>query len=351
MTKQKKFKNILVTGGAGFIGSNFIRRIYNKYPRYRIFNYDLLTYAGNLENLADIKKMEKKNLKQRYFFIQGDICYGKKLESLFKKHKFDLVVNFAAESHVDRSIVSSQNFIRVNVMGVHILIDLAKKYRTSRFVHISTDEIYGDVGHGASHEGSILKPSNPYAASKAAADFLVQSYMRTYNFPAIILRGSNNFGFYQYPEKLIPLAITNLLAGKPIPIHGGGEHIRRWLHVEDFSSAIDLAMHRAPDFSIYNVAGNPKKNIEVIKKICRILGKDFKVYARFVHDRPGADFRYAPAASKLEKELGWKQKSPIESALKEVVEWYINNPKWWQKIKQKKEFLDHYRKQALAKYY
>lgn len=349
--KKGKSKNILVTGGAGFIGSNFIRCIYNKYPGYRIFNYDLLTYAGNPENLLDIKNQEKKKAKKRYFFIKGDICDEPKLEKLFKKHKFDLVVNFAAESHVDRSIVSSQNFIRVNVMGVHILIDLAKKYRTPRFVHISTDEIYGDVGQGASHEESAFKPSNPYAASKAAADFLVQSYMRTHSLPAIIMRGSNNFGFYQYPEKLIPLAITNLLANKPIPVHGGGEHIRRWLHVEDFSSAIDLAMHKAPDFSIYNVAGNPKKNIEIIKKICQILGKDFKVYARFVSDRPGADFRYAPAASKLEKDLGWKQKKTIDDALAEIVQWYINNPKWWQKIKQKKEFLDHYRKQSLAKYY
>lgn len=348
---MKKFKNILVTGGAGFIGSNFIRYIYHKYPEYRIFNYDLLTYAGNLENLLDIKKLEKFRTKKRYFFIQGDICDEKKLDALFKKHKFDLVVNFAAESHVDRSIISSQNFIRVNVMGVHILIDLAKKYHTKRFVHISTDEIYGDVGYGDSHEESALKPSNPYAASKAAADFLVQSYMRTHRLPAIIMRGSNNFGFYQYPEKLIPLAITNLLANKSISIHGGGEHVRRWLHVEDFSSAIDLAMHKAPDFSIYNVAGNPKKNIEIIKKICQILGKDFKVYAQFVSDRPGADFRYAPAASKLEKDLGWKQKNNIDDALADIVQWYINNPAWWQKIKVKKEFLDHYRKQSLAKYY
>ena len=203
----------MITGGAGFIGSNFVRYIYNKYPKYKLFNYDLLTYAGNPENLSDIVNSEKNKRTKRYFFIRGDICDEKKLEALFKKRKFDLVVNFAAESHVDRSIVSSQNFIRVNVMGVHILIDLAKKYKTKRFVHISTDEIYGDVGRGHSHEESALKPSNPYAASKAAADFLVQSYMRTHNLLAIILRFQ--FGPYQYPEKLIPLAITNLITINP----------------------------------------------------------------------------------------------------------------------------------------
>lgn len=353
MKKNRPVKNLLITGGAGFIGSNFVRYLYQKYPRYRIFNYDLLTYAGNLDNLRDIEKKEAKKLKskKRYFFIKGDICDEKLLYRLFAASKFDMVVNFAAESHVDRSIISSQNFIKVNVMGVHMLIDLAKKHKVPRFVHISTDEIYGDVGRGETHEKSHLKPSNPYAASKAAADFLVQSYIRTHNFPAIILRGSNNFGFYQYPEKLIPLAITNLLEGRLVPIHGTGGHIRKWLHVEDFCSAIDLAMHKAGDGSIYNVAGRPKKNRDIIKEICRILGKDFKTHIRFVSDRPGADLRYAPAASKIEKALGWRAAKNIDADLEEIVEWYKHNQSWWKKIKRKREFLDHYQKQSRALYY
>jgi dTDP-glucose 4,6-dehydratase len=236
-------------------------------------------------------------------------------------------------------------------MGVHILIDLAKKYQTPRFIHISTDEIYGDIGKGQSTEKSHLKPSNPYAASKAAADFLVQSYIRTHNFPAIIMRGSNNFGFFQYPEKLIPLAITNLLEGRLVPIHGGGHHVRTWLHVEDFCRAIDLVMHHAQLGSIYNVAGQPKKNRDVIKAICHILNKDFNTHIRFVSDRPGADFRYAPTASKLEKELGWRATKTIDANLKEIVDWYKSNTFWWKKIKKKKEFLDHYQKQSRALYY
>ncbi len=352
-TQKIPAKNILVTGGAGFIGSNFIRYLYHRYPTYRIFNYDLLTYAGNLDNLRDVVKLESNKTKanKRYFFIQGDIGDEKLLDKLFAMYKFDIVVNFAAESHVDRSIISSQNFIKVNVMGVHILIDLAKKYQTPRFVHISTDEIYGDIGKGQSTEKSHLKPSNPYAASKAAADFLVQSYIRTHNFPAVIMRGSNNFGFFQYPEKLIPLAITNLLEGRLVPIHGGGHHVRTWLHVEDFCSAIDLAMHRAKNGSIYNVAGLPKKNRDIIKEICRMLGKDFNTHVRFVSDRPGADFRYAPTASKLEKELGWQPVKSINTNLQEIVKWYRENHTWWEKIKKQKEFLDHYHKQSRALYY
>jgi dTDP-glucose 4,6-dehydratase len=352
-THRISVKNILVTGGAGFIGSNFIRYLYHHYPTYRIFNYDLLTYAGNLDNLRDLVKLEANKTKasKRYFFIQGDIGDEKLLDKLFAKHKFDIVVNFAAESHVDRSIISSQNFIKVNVMGVHILIDLAKKYQTSRFIHISTDEIYGDIGKGQSTEKSHLKPSNPYAASKAAADFLVQSYIRTHNFPAIIVRGSNNFGLYQYPEKLIPLAITNLLEGRLVPVHGGGHHVRTWLHVEDFCRAIDVVMHHAKVGSIYNVAGQPKKNRDVIKEICHILNKDFNTHIRFVSDRPGADFRYAPTASKLEKELGWRATKTIDANLKEIVEWYKQNTFWWKKIKKKKEFLEHYKKQSRSLYY
>ncbi len=350
---KRKFKNLLITGGAGFIGSNFVRYMYRKYPACRIFNYDLLTYAGNLDNLAGITKKEKARPKsqRRYFFVKGDIGDENFLDRLFARNKFDVVVNFAAESHVDRSIISSQDFIKVNVMGVHILIDLAKKYKISRFVQISTDEIYGDVGKGVSHEYSQLRPSNPYAASKAAADFLVQSYIRTHKLPAIILRGSNNYGLFQYPEKLIPLTITNLLENKLVPLHGSGRHVRRWLHVMDFCSAIDLAMHKASDFSIYNVAGEARSNREIVMRICEILGKDFRTHIKRVSDRPGADLRYAPTASKIEKQLKWKAQRNIDSALKDIVRWYKIKQKWWKKIKKKKEFLDHYKKQSRALYY
>lgn len=353
MKKILPYKKILVTGGAGFIGSNFIRHLYEDYPDSAIYNYDLLTYAGNLENLRDISSQEKKKKfsERRYFFIKGDIGDEQFLDKLFKKHKFDIVVNFAAESHVDRSIVSSQNFIKVNVLGVHVLIDLAKKYNIKRFVHISTDEIYGDVASGQSSEGSHLKPSNPYAASKAGADFLVQSYMRTHRLPGIILRGSNNYGCFQYPEKLIPLTITNLLEGKAVPLHGNGRHVRKWLHVEDFCSAIALAMYKAKDFSIYNVAGVPKKNREIVQEICAILGKPFKASVKTVSDRPGADFRYSPASHKIERELGWRAQKHINLDLKAVVDWYVQNQAWWKRIKKKREFLDHYQKQSRALYY
>jgi len=347
---MKISKKILVTGGAGFIGSNFIRYMYKKYPKYEFYNLDSLTYAGNLKNLADIEIIEKQNNKKRYFFIKEDICNAKGLEQIFKKYDFDVVVNFAAESHVDRSLVDSFAFIKTNVLGTHILLNLAHKFRI-RFVHISTDEVYGDVPEGYSTEESPMRPSNPYAASKAGADHLVQSYMRSHKTKAVIVRGSNNFGPYQYPEKLIPLIITNLLEGYKIPVHGDGEQVRTWIHTEDFCEGIDMVLHKAPNFSIYNISGVEEKNIEIIQKICNILKKDFKNSCKYVKDRPGADIRYAPNSSKLIKELGWKPKFSIHNSLVDIVEWYIKNENWWKDIKRKKEFIEHYEKQKRAKYY
>lgn len=343
-------KKIFVTGGAGFIGSNFIRYMYKKYPTYVFYNLDLLTYAGNLENLADIEAAEKKNADKRYFFIKGDICDAKGLEKIFGKHNFDMVVNFAAESHVDRSLVDSFEFIKTNILGTHILLNLVHKLGI-RFVHISTDEVYGDVPKGHSTEESSMRPSNPYSASKAAADHLVQSYMRSHKIKAVLVRGSNNFGPYQYPEKLIPLIITNLLEGHKIPIHGNGKHVRTWIHVEDFCSGVDIALHKAPDFSIYNISGTEEKNIEIIRKICRILKKDFKDSCEHVSDRPGADMRYAPDSSKLISELGWKPRLTLHDSLPDIVKWYIKNKSWWKNIKRKKEFIEHYEKQRKAQYY
>lgn len=346
-------KKILVCGGCGFMGSNFVRYLYQNYPHYQIYNLDLLTYAGNPDNLADIEKKEShNNLKQRrYFFIKGDISNKLLLHQLFTQHRFHVVINFAAESHVDRSIIDAVEFIRTNIQGAYILLEEVRHHRIPRFIYISTDEVYGDIPKGIkSAEDCPLKPSNPYAASKAAADLMVQSYIRTHRLPAIILRSSNNYGPYQYPEKLHPLVITNLIEGKKIPVHGRGRQIRSWIHVQDFCRAVDLMMHQAKKFSIYNVAGEEKSVLTVIKSICRLLNKDHRQCLKYVHDRPGADQRYSPNDGKIKKEFGWKRQYHYHHSLKDVVNWYLNHQAWWQKIKKKKEFLKHYQKQASGEY-
>ncbi len=338
-------RNILICGGSGFIGSHFIRYLHNKYPDYRIFNLDLLTYAGNLENLADLSSSS------RYQFIRGDICDIHLLKNLFAKHRFEIVVNFAAETHVDRSIFNSTDSIHTNVEGVHSLFEACRKYGISRFVQISTDEVYGDIHDGSSNEESPLQPSSPYSASKAAADLLILSYMRTFRFPAVIIRGSNNFGSYQYPEKLIPLAISTLITGGRIPVHGLGEQIRSWLHVLDFCSAIDLAVHKASEFSVYNVSGTSKKNIEVLERVCGVLNKDLGAHKLHTKDRPGGDCRYSPDSTKIRKELGWQPQYPFDDSIGAVVGWYVENQPWWKKILENKEVWDHYQKQFQAQYY
>lgn len=350
---SKQRKNILVTGGYGFIGSNFIRHIYNKYPEYKIFNIDLLTYAGNPDNLLDIENTEKEleSSKKRYQFLYGDICDKRFLDIIFSRHHFDMVVNFAAETHVDRSIVDMNDFIYTNIGGVRCLIETVRKYNVPRFVHISTDEIYGDIKTGYSTEISALCPSNPYSSSKAAADLIVQSFIRTHNVPAVIVRGSNNFGPNQYPEKLIPLAITNIIEGKKVPVHGEGLHIRSWVHVKDFCDAIDLIAHSAPNFEIYNVHGEEKTNIDVLKQIANHMGAKFEDYCQHVGDRPGADTRYAVDATKLKTQLNWTPKYNLEKDLVDVIKWYIANPDWWRKIKSTQGYQNHYEKQSQAKWY
>ena len=347
------FKNILICGGCGFIGSNFIRFIYNKYPDYKIFNLDLLTYAGNPENLLDIEQKETAVdlTKKRYSFIYGDICDSALLNNIFDKNNFDVVINFAAESHVDRSFVNVFDFIRTNVEGARSLIEAARSRKVARFIQISTDEIYGSVPEGFSGEVAPFRPSNPYAASKAAADLLVQSYIRTHRMPALIIRGSNNYGPFQYPEKLIPLAVSNIIECKKVPIHGSGEHRRSWLHVDDFCDAIDIIIHKAADYSIFNVSGEERSNLEVLEIISRTLGGNLEDLKEHTKDRPGADLRYAPDSSKLKLELGWLPKHSIEGNLKDIVSWYQNNQDWWRKIKSKKDYLDHYKRQVKAEYY
>ena len=351
MTNMKSQK-ILVTGGAGFIGSNFIHYIYGKYPDYKIYNLDLLTYAGNSDNLKKIELTEssKPVSLRRYFFIKGDICNPVLVGKIFRKYKFDVVLNFAAESHVDRSITNDYYFFRTNLTGVHNLVSLVRKHAIPRFIQISTDEIYGDVIRGVSRELHPLRPSNPYAASKAAADLVVQSYMRTHKLPLLIVRGSNNFGPYQYPEKLIPLAVTNLMEEKSVPVHGDGHQVRRWIHVEDFCRAIDLVMHKGKDFSIYNISGLEVSNLDIVRSIAKTLNKNPDDFIHFINDRPGGDRRYAPDSSKIKKELGWELKYPVQKYLSRVVNWYVDNSSWWKKVKKKKEFEIYYKTQYRSEY-
>jgi dTDP-glucose 4,6-dehydratase len=346
-------RRILVTGGSGFIGSNFIRYYYHAHPDTQIVNLDALTYAGNPENLKDIEALEsaKSPEDRRYIFVQGDICDESLLRKLFTKYNFSIIFNFAAESHVDRSIMSAFDFIRSNIEGVRALIDVSREYHIPRFVHISTDEVYGSVTEGFSSEDAPFRPSSPYSASKASADLLVQAWMRTHRLPAIIVRGSNNYGPYQYPEKLIPLVITNLIENKKIPVHGTGSQVRSWIHVADFCAAIALAAEKAPDFGIYNVSGELRANMEIIEAIAKRLGKDTANFKEHIGDRPGGDFRYAPDSFKIESEFGWQRKYSLEQVLDDVIGWYIQNRPWWEKIKSREVYSAYYDKQSKAQYY
>lgn len=331
------------------MGSHFIRHLYTTYPGYQITNFDLLTYAGNPDNLADIEALEKEqpHEKRRYTFIQGDICDEVAIDKVLQSTHFDIVLNFAAESHVDRSILNAMVFIRTNVQGAYVLLEAARVHKIPRFVYISTDEIYGDIPLGMkSDEEYPFRPTNPYAASKASADLLAQAYMKTHKVPLLIVRGSNNYGSHQYPEKLHPLVITNLLEGRPIPLHGDGQHMRSWLHVSDFCAAVDLVMHKAQDYSVYNLEGEERSNIQVVETIARLLGKDFKEHANFITDRPGPDFRYSVDGSRIVRELGWRREQQYETAVQELITWYQANTAWWQKVRSKPAFIQHYRLQS-----
>jgi len=326
---------ILITGGAGFIGSNFIRYIIKKYKNYKVFNLDKLTYCGNINNLRDIEK------NPRYYFLRGDICDKKIVEKLVKK--VDAIINFAAESHVDRSILEPESFIKTNFFGTHILLEAAKKYKIKKFIQIGTDEEYGSIKKGYFKENNPLNPSSPYSASKAAASLLSLSYFKTFKLPVIVTRSSNNFGPHQYPEKIIPLFITNLLEEKRVPLYGRGLQRRDWLYVIDNCRAIDIVLQKGMVGEIYNVAGgNELSNKELTKIILRNLGKDDK-WIEYVKDRPGHDFRYAINCQKIKK-LGWRPIYRFEEAIKETINWYKENEWWWKPIKSGK-FLEYYKKQ------
>lgn len=330
-------KNILVTGGAGFIGSNYIKYMLAEHKEYKIVNLDVLTYAGNLENLKDIEN------NPAYTFVNGDVCNREILGQIFAEHNIDTVVNFAAESHVDRSIEEPEIFLLTNVIGTQALLDTAKKFwkinpddKYSRefkdgvkFLQVSTDEVYGELGEtGMFVETMPLMPNSPYSASKASADLIVRAYSETFGMPVNITRCSNNYGPYQFPEKLIPLMINNCQNDKDLPVYGDGMQVRDWLHVKDHCSAIDTVLHKGKLGEVYNVGGNNEKaNIEIVKLIIKTLNKTEDLI-KYVKDRPGHDKRYAIDNTKITSELGWEPLYTFEVGMQETIQWYIDNPEW-----------------------
>lgn len=324
----------LITGGAGFIGSNYIRYLFNKYHHHiHITNLDKLTYAGNLDNLKDIGEREN------YSFVKGDICDSRLVDELMRK--IDIVVNFAAESHVDRSIGTPDAFIKTDIYGAFVLLEAARRYSIKKFVQISTDEVYGSILSGSFKETDVLEPSSPYSASKAGADRLAYSYYVTFGLPVIITRCSNNFGPYQYPEKLIPLFVTNALADKSLPIYGDGKNVRDWIFVQDHCDAVDFLIQYGKDGQVYNIGGgNEKTNLEITDIILRELQKPTKLMT-FVPDRLGHDRRYSVDTTKLTT-LGWRPKYKFETALQQTIKWYGANKWWWEKLKTG-EYLEFYK--------
>ena len=345
-------KKILITGGAGFIGSHVVRLLVNKYPHYKIYNLDALTYAGNLENLKDVENQPN------YQFIKADITDADTLNRLFREEQFDGVIHLAAESHVDRSILDPLAFIKTNIVGTVNLLNAAKNiwqgnYEGKRFYHVSTDEVYGSLGEtGLFTETTPYDPRSPYSASKASSDHLVRAYHNTYGMPVVITNCSNNYGPNQFPEKLIPLFIHNIKNNKPLPVYGKGENIRDWLYVEDHAKAIDLVYHKGKTGETYNIGGhNEWKNIDLIKLMCKLMDEKLgrpqgtsEKLITFVKDRAGHDMRYAIDASKIKRELGWEPSLQFEEGLSKTIDWYLQNEEWLNNVTSG-EYKEYYRKQ------
>jgi len=319
--------NVLVTGGAGFIGSNFINYILNERDDYNIINLDKLTYAGNLENL--VLAESKKN----YHFIKGDITNAEFVNYLFQKFDIKYVINFAAESHVDRSILGSEVFFRSNVLGTNVLLEASRKFEVEKFLQVSTDEVYGSLdSEGLFTEETPLHPNSPYSASKAAADMMVLSFHHTYGLPVVITRCSNNYGPYQFPEKLIPLMIINTLNNKKLPVYGDGMNVRDWIYVIDHNIAVEAAFENGKEGEVYNIGARTEMaNIDIVKLILKELGKSENMI-EYVKDRPGHDRRYAIDSTKIETELGWNPKFNFENAISQTIKWYLDNKQWWKRI-------------------
>lgn len=354
---MQQTKNILITGGAGFIGSHVVRLFVTKYPAYQIYNLDKLTYAGNLKNLKDIEN------NKNYTFIKGDITDASFVNTIFKKHQFDAVIHLAAESHVDRSITDPLAFVKTNVIGTMVLLNAFKElwkdnYKDKLFYHVSTDEVYGSLGNeGLFTETTAYDPNSPYSASKASSDHFVRAYGETYNMPYVISNCSNNYGPNQFPEKLIPLFINNILNGKELPVYGDGKYTRDWLYVLDHAKAIDIIFHKGKSNETYNIGGfNEWQNIDLIKLLCRLMDEKLNKpkgssaqLIRFVTDRPGHDLRYAIDASKISKELGWKPSVTFKEGLSETIDWYLKNKEWLVDITSG-SYREYYNKMYGSKY-
>jgi len=331
----------MVTGGAGFIGSNFVHYLLEKYPDYRVLVFDKLTYAGNLANLADLAGHP------RYHFVRGDICDAEAVRAAIRQYDIDTIVNFAAETHVDRSIMDADAFIRTDIYGTYVLLEAVKEFRLERFHQVSTDEVYGEVLEGSSVETDPLRPRSPYAASKAGAEHLVQAYFVTYGLPVTITRGSNNIGPYQYPEKVVPLFITNAIDDLPLPLYGDGTQQRDYQYVLDHCEGIDIVLHHGKPGEAYNLGtGVETRNIDMARLILRLLGKPESLI-QFVKDRPGHDRRYSINCDKI-KALGWRSRHTFEEALEKTVRWYVEHEEGWRPLKSG-EYKEYYRRQYLLR--